>query len=205
MLQYSLEVMAASELPLTTIVVVPDPAVAEFAAVVNDLSPAIKVDALVPGGPTRQESVRRGLESADPGTDWVICHDAARPLATPVLFSRVLRGLDDAEGSVPVVASADTVKLVRDGQVTGTIPRGEVGLAQTPQGFHFAVLRESHQRALRQGLEVTDDATLVEMAGYRVAVVEGETTNFKITTPADLRRAEHVLADRADLVEGQSR
>lgn len=201
MLLYSLEVMAACETIAATILVVPELALGDIAALVGELSPAIKVEDLVPGGTTRQESVRRALEAVDPRTASVVCHDAARPLATPKLFNRVLQGLEGADGCVPMVPSADTVKLVRDGQVTRTIPRAEVGLAQTPQAFAFSVLQESHRRALREGLEATDDAMLVEAAGHRVTAVEGEITNFKITTPADLRRAEQVLAEKAQLVE----
>jgi 2-C-methyl-D-erythritol 4-phosphate cytidylyltransferase len=201
MLQYSLEVMAACETITATILVVPELALEDIAALVDELSPAIKVEGLVSGGATRQESVRRGLEAVDPRIASVVCHDAARPLATAELFNRVLQGLKGADGCVPVVPSADTVKLVRDGQVTRTIPRTEVGLAQTPQAFAFSVLQESHRRALREGLEATDDAMLVEAAGHRVTAVEGEITNFKITTPADLQRAEQVLAEKAQLVE----
>jgi 2-C-methyl-D-erythritol 4-phosphate cytidylyltransferase len=202
MLQYSLELLGACEPIAATIVVVPELALGDIAALVDELSSSIRVKALVPGGATRQESVRRGLEAVDPRTDSVLCHDAARPLATPELLNRVLRGLDGAEGCVPVVPSPDTVKLVRDGRVTRTIPRAEIGLAQTPQAFAFPVLHESHRRALREGLEATDDAMLVEAAGYRVAAVDGETSNFKITTPEDLRRAEQILAVKAELVEG---
>src|SRR6266540_230512 len=75
-------------------------------------------------------------------------------------------------------------------------PRARVGLAQTPQGFIRAALLDAHARALRKREEGTDDAMLVEAAGYSVAVVEGEMENFKITTPEDLRRAEQIMAER---------
>jgi 2-C-methyl-D-erythritol 4-phosphate cytidylyltransferase len=202
MLQYSLEVLAACEAIAATIVVVPELALGDIAALVDELSPSIRVQALVPGGATRQESVRRGLEAVDPSTESVLCHDAARPLATPELFNRVLLGLEGAEGCVPIVPSPDTVKVLRDGRVTRTIPREEIGLAQTPQAFSFSVLQESHLRALREGFEATDDAMLVEAAGYRVAAVDGEISNFKITTPEDLRRAEQILAEKTEVVEG---
>lgn len=202
MLQYSLEALAATELVGTTVVVVPPRAVGDISALLTELPPDITADDLVAGGATRQESVRLGLEAVDPHTDVVLCHDAARPLASPELFKRVIQGLEGAEGCVPVVPSADTVKLVRDGRVTRTVPRAEVGMAQTPQAFTLSVLQESHRRAVREGLQATDDAMLVEVAGYRVAAVEGEISNFKITTPADLRRAEQILAEKAQLVEG---
>jgi 2-C-methyl-D-erythritol 4-phosphate cytidylyltransferase len=94
------------------------------------------------------------------------------------------------------------VKLVQAGRVVRTIPRAQVGLAQTPQAFVLSALLDAHARALRQGQEGTDDAMLVEAAGYSVAVVEGEMENFKITTPEDLRRAEQILAERVDPGQG---
>jgi 2-C-methyl-D-erythritol 4-phosphate cytidylyltransferase len=159
---------------------------------------SVSVGALVAGGATRQESVRLGLEAVDPG-EVVLCHDAARPLATADLFRRVIQGLEGIEACVPVVPSPDTVKQVRDGRVTRTVPREEIGMAQTPQAFVDSVLREAHRHALAEAIEATDDAMLVEIAGYGVAVVEGETSNFKITTDEDLLRAEQVLAARSAL------
>jgi 2-C-methyl-D-erythritol 4-phosphate cytidylyltransferase len=91
---------------------------------------------------------------------------------------------------VPVVPVADTVKRVRDGSVVGTEARGELALAQTPQAFRAAPLRDAHARAERDGLDFTDDASAVEWAGYRVRVVPGEPGNFKITSAEDLARAE---------------
>jgi 2-C-methyl-D-erythritol 4-phosphate cytidylyltransferase len=154
------------------------------------------------GGSTRQESVRLGLAALGAGWEVVVCHDAARPFATSALFGRVLEGLlaakgdDGVAGVVPVVPSPDTVKLVRGGRVVETIPRDQVGLAQTPQAFRAQPLAEAHRLALRTGIEATDDAMLLEAAGYGVGTVEGESDNFKVTTPADLRRAEAVLAAR---------
>jgi 2-C-methyl-D-erythritol 4-phosphate cytidylyltransferase len=202
MLRYSLEVIAASEAVAAAVLVVPERALADFGRVLAELPQALQVEVVVAGGATRQESVRLGLAAVDPGTGVVLCHDAARPLATPDLFRRVLDGLEGVDGCVPLLPSPDTVKLVRDGRVTRTIPRDEIGLAQTPQAFSYSALRESHRLALREGAEATDDAMLVEVAGYTVAAVEGEISNFKITTQEDLRRAEQVLAARSELVEG---
>ena len=147
------------------------------------------------GGETRVESVRRGLEAMSGDADTVICHDAARPFASPDLFGRVLAGLAGFDGVVPVVPSPDTVKRVRGGRVIETVPREELGLVQTPQAFGAEALVEAHRRARRAGIHATDDAMLLEAAGFRVAAVEGEPANFKITTQEDLRRAELVLAD----------
>jgi 2-C-methyl-D-erythritol 4-phosphate cytidylyltransferase len=148
------------------------------------------------GGSSRQDSVRLGLDAVPSGTDAIVCHDAARPFATPGLFRRVLAGLREAEGVVPLVPSPDTVKRVREGKVIDTIPRQDIGLAQTPQAFSTRALKRAHELALRSGLSGTDDAVLLEAAGYQVVAVEGEPENFKVTTPEDLLRAEAVLVAR---------
>jgi 2-C-methyl-D-erythritol 4-phosphate cytidylyltransferase len=147
------------------------------------------------GGATRLESVRRGLEALPDEAETVVCHDAARPFASVALFGRVLARLRGVQGVVPVVPSPDTVKRVRKGLVIETVPRDELGLVQTPQAFAVEALVDAHRRARQAGLEATDDAMLLEAAGYRVAAVEGDPANFKITTPEDLRRAEFLLAD----------
>jgi 2-C-methyl-D-erythritol 4-phosphate cytidylyltransferase len=153
------------------------------------------VAAVVEGGPDRQASVRSGLVAVPPSATVVVCHDAARPLVTAELVDRVVAKVAGrAEAAVPVVPSADTVKRIRSGEVIETVPRDEVGLAQTPQAFVAGVLREAHARALRDGLEATDDAMLLEAYGHTVAVVDGLAANFKITGPEDLERAERILA-----------
>jgi len=198
LLEHSLEVIVESGVADEVVVVFPDPARSSFWSLLQELPRAIRAAALVRGGRTRQESVRLGLEAVAGSADIVLCHDAARPLATPELFRRVEEGLRGFEGSIPMVPSPDTVKLVEAGKVIRTLPRAQVGLAQTPQAFLLPALLEAHARALREGTEGTDDAMLVEAAGYSVAAVEGEIQNFKITTPEDLRRAEQILSERGE-------
>jgi 2-C-methyl-D-erythritol 4-phosphate cytidylyltransferase/2-C-methyl-D-erythritol 2,4-cyclodiphosphate synthase len=151
---------------------------------------------VVAGGTTRSESVRAALAAAEDPADEVVCHDAARPFASPLLFAAVLEELDSADGVVPVVPIADTVKRLRDGMVIATEPREELGLAQTPQAFSRDALTEAHRAAGADSIEGTDDATLLERAGFRVRVVPGEQDNFKITTRDDLARAELLLKGR---------
>jgi 2-C-methyl-D-erythritol 4-phosphate cytidylyltransferase len=156
-----------------------------------------KVLDVVAGGRTRQESVALGLGSVPESARVVLCHDAARPFASPRLFARVIDALGDgreAQGSIPVVAVSDTVKRVRGGLVSGTVPRHDLALVQTPQAFEVDAFRDAHARSAGQDLDATDDAMLLEAAGYTVVAVEGEPGNFKITSPEDLRRAELVLA-----------
>ncbi len=148
------------------------------------------VDAVVAGGATRQASVRAGLSVVPSEVGQVICHDAARALASSGLFERTLEALEGWDGVVPVLPMIDTVKRVRDGRIEGTELRGALAVAQTPQAFTAAVLREAHERALRDGFDGTDDSVLLERAGYRVRAIEGERTNLKITTQQDIRLAE---------------
>ena len=196
MLAFSLRALRVSPAVSGVVIAAPPDRVEEAAEIAFRFEPDLPVHAIVPGGPRRQDSVRLGLEAVPSAAAVVICHDAARPFASPGLFSRVIEALEGgaaAEGAVPVVASADTVKRLRGRMVTGTIPREEVGLVQTPQAFVASVLREAHDRAAREGVEATDDAMLLEEAGLRVVVVAGEPGNFKITTGEDLVRAEALL------------
>jgi len=148
------------------------------------------------GGETRQASVYRGLQALPEDVDLVVCHDAARPFASISLFERVIERLEDptVDGVIPVVPSPDTVKRIREGLVLETLPRQELGMVQTPQAFRRRALEDAHERAETNGISATDDAMVLEAAGYRVAVVDGEPGNFKVTTPEDLLRAEHLLA-----------
>ncbi len=97
-----------------------------------------------------------------------------------------------ADGAVPLIPGPDTLKRVEDGIVLETLDRTRVLAAQTPQAFRRSALEEAHRLAREQGFEGTDDASLLERAGFRVAAVPGEPLNFKITKPEDLARAEAV-------------
>jgi 2-C-methyl-D-erythritol 4-phosphate cytidylyltransferase len=150
------------------------------------------LDAVVAGGVTRSESVRRGL-AAVPAEATIICvHDAARPFATFEDYRRVIDAVHGgADGAVPGLTPADTIKLVEeDGVVVSTLPRSALRAVSTPQAFRAAVLRAAHTGAG----EGTDDASLVEANGGRVVVVEGSAMNRKITTPDDMAWARAMQA-----------
>ncbi len=202
MLEFSLLALAGCEEIESAVLVVPGGLISEGERMAGRLAGGAHVSAVVDGGPTRQDSVRLGLAALPPGVDVVVCHDAARPMASTALFTRVVEALEGgraAEGAVPVVPSPDTVKRVLAGAVVGTVSREEVGLAQTPQAFVASVLAEVHVQAPERGTEATDDAMLLEQAGYRVVAVPGEATNFKITTDEDLRRADRALLESAGI------
>ncbi|MEK0415662.1 MAG: 2-C-methyl-D-erythritol 4-phosphate cytidylyltransferase [Actinomycetota bacterium] len=141
----------------------------------------------VAGGATRSESVRKGL-AAVPKNATIICvHDAARPFANEDDFARVIEAVvDGADGAVPAIPVADTIKVVDDtGQVVRTPARGSLRAVQTPQAFRAEMLRRAHA----SNGEGTDDAALVETEGGKVVVVDGDVLNRKITTRDDLEWA----------------
>ncbi len=146
---------------------------------------------LVAGGASRSASVREGLAAVPDEAEVVLVHDGARPLASPALYARVIGAITDgAEVAVPVVAVVDTIRSV-DG---GVVDRDLLRAVQTPQGFRAATLRAAHA----DGADATDDAALAEALGAQVVLVEGETSNLKITRPVDLVVARSYLEDSAD-------
>jgi 2-C-methyl-D-erythritol 4-phosphate cytidylyltransferase len=149
-------------------------------------------DVVIEGGPTRSDSVRRGLSCVPEAADVIIVHDAARPLASPALFSAVFQAVtsDGADAAVPGLPVHDTIKVVDgDHKVTATLNRSTLVAVQTPQAFSADLLRRAHHG----GSDATDDAALVERLGATVRVVPGEERNLKITTPDDLRAAELLI------------
>lgn len=149
---------------------------------------------VVHGGAERQDSVRLGLAALDPTTEIVAIHDAARPFLDWEILDRSIETAALHGGALVAVPARDTMKRVSDeGTVVETLPRQQLWLAQTPQTFRVALIREAHARALAEGVVVTDDAALLERLGKVVKIVPGSYRNFKITTPEDLQLAEALL------------
>lgn len=145
------------------------------------------------GGATRQESVRLGLEALrQDAPDFVLIHDAARPLISPKVIGDVVKALEDgADGALPMVAAADTLRR-RDAEGRWTlVPRENLYRAQTPQGFVYAKIAAAHRDHASQ--EVTDDVALAELAGLKVEMVEGEEKNIKVTRKEDFALAESFI------------
>lgn len=146
----------------------------------------------VPGGETRQDSVRLGLESlAEFHPDKVLIHDGARPFIDHGTIGRVIRALDSHPGALPVMPVVDTLKRGKDGFVADTVDRNGLFRAQTPQGFRYSDILGAHQQVI--GQELTDDAAVAEHAGLAVELVAGSEDNVKITTAADLERARRLF------------
>ena len=149
----------------------------------------------VAGGAARQDSVRNGLEAlASSAPDYVLVHDAARPMVAPALIDRVIEALQDTPGVIPGIAVVDTLKRADDdGIITDSVSRDGLWRAQTPQGFKYADLLAVHRSVI--GQELTDDAAVMEASGHRIAVVLGDEDNIKVTTPDDLIRMEEIMSD----------
>ncbi|MEQ1737504.1 MAG: 2-C-methyl-D-erythritol 4-phosphate cytidylyltransferase, partial [Rhodoglobus sp.] len=150
--------------------------------------------AVVAGGATRQQSVAAGLGALEPGIRTVLVHDAARALTPTDVFERVIAAVEESGGGViPVLPVSDTIKRVDDSQVLETVDRRDLVHVQTPQGFPRVELDAAYATATD---DHTDDAALFTAAGGRVETVVGDDRSFKITTAADLGRAEQVLGMR---------
>jgi 2-C-methyl-D-erythritol 4-phosphate cytidylyltransferase/2-C-methyl-D-erythritol 2,4-cyclodiphosphate synthase len=166
----------------------------EPATLLADELAAGKVAAAVPGGATRALSVAAGLAEVAGDAEAILVHDAARPFASAELVDRVLGALEGHDGAIPALPVTDTVKRVREGVVAETLDRGELRAVQTPQAFRAEALRRAYAASGDAVRDATDCASLVESAGFAVAAVAGEPENVKITTAADLARAEARLA-----------
>ena len=146
----------------------------------------------VSGGTRRQDSVRLGLEAlAKDPPDFVLIHDAARPLVSAEVIGNVVAALEKgARGAVPMLAVADTLRR-KDGDGFVTIPRDNLYRAQTPQGFRFADILAAHRQFA--AADATDDVEIAALAGIMVEAVAGEETNLKITTEKDFTLAENLM------------
>ena len=158
-----------------------------------ELAAMSKLAAPVFGGAERQDSVRAGLEALPADVEWVAVHDAARPFVRPEAVARVIEAARACGAAILAAPVADTIKRVQAGRVIETPPRSECWAAQTPQVFRVELLREALAKASAQGRVATDDSQLVEWLGVAVAVVEGDSDNWKLTRPEDLAAAERRL------------
>lgn len=158
------------------------------AAGIDDIVVVGDIPGGVPGGARRRDSVAAGLAEVPDDVEWVLIHDAARPLVTPRLINRVLArvSIGDVDGVIPAIPLADTLKRVEGEKVVATIDRETLAAVQTPQAFAVSVLRAAHES---DALDATDDAGLVERANGTVVTVMGDPRNLKITVPGDLEIA----------------
>jgi 2-C-methyl-D-erythritol 4-phosphate cytidylyltransferase/2-C-methyl-D-erythritol 2,4-cyclodiphosphate synthase len=153
----------------------------------------------VAGGAERQVSVLNGLRALETDApDIVLIHDAARPLTPPEVISRVIEGVREHGASIAAMPVADTLKRGQNGLIEGTVDRNGLWRAQTPQGFAYEAVRDAHEAASQTHVTFTDDASIAEWAGMRVAVAIGSERNLKITSPEDMALAESLIAQATE-------
>ncbi len=171
-----------------------------FVGAVGGLSAAVDI---VVGGSTRAHSVRNGLRfiaGRYPDAEWVLVHDAARPCLPPDCLDMLLeQGLQHPDGGILALPVGDTLKSAGEGRViAATIDRDDLWAAQTPQLFRLSALTDAMDAAEQQGQELTDEASVMEFAGFAPKLVMGSAANIKITHPGDLAIAEAWLS-RSDV------
>jgi len=156
----------------------------------------------VTGGATRQESVRLGLHALGrDAPDFVLIHDAARPLVSRKVIADVVAALEaGADGALPMVAASDTLRRAGDNGQWTLVSRENLYRAQTPQGFGYAKITRAHHD--HAGSEVTDDVALAELAGLKVQMVQGEEKNIKVTRKEDFAMAETLIGSDVRTASG---
>lgn len=154
-----------------------------------------KVQAVIVGGASRQESVERGLDMMSAGTKLVAVQDGARPLISWQVIDRTVRAANSYGAAAPAVPVKDTIKVVAGGIVKETPDRSALQAVQTPQVFDLDLLKGALAKARMEDAAITDDCSAVELLGMSVKIVEGDERNIKVTTPMDLKIAELLMED----------
>jgi len=154
-----------------------------------------KVICVVEGGRERQDSVKNGFDNLTADTEIVVIHDAARPLINVSLIKKVVKSAVDNGSVITALQITDTLKMAVDGIVKNTFPRENFWRSQTPQAFKYNILNECYDRKLNEEAIFTDEAQMVEYAGFEVSIVEGWEYNIKITTNDDFKLAGFLLKE----------
>lgn len=154
-----------------------------------------KVQCVMVGGNTRQDSVEIGLGALSGDMKLVAVHDGARPLISWEVIDRTVRAAHTYGAAAPAVPVKDTVKVVQGGVVASTPDRSTLWAVQTPQVFDADLLRGALKKAKDENTQITDDCSAVELMGMSVKIVEGDERNIKVTTPMDLKVAEILLEE----------
>lgn len=189
-LQHSVEAFVRSDRIAEIVVALPPELAANPPAYLRGSRKPIHI---VQGGERRQDSVAIAFARVSASAELILIHDAARPMVSAELIGRTIDAAAEHGAAIAALQATDTVKRGNaDRVIVDTLPRTEIFLAQTPQVFRTGVLRDALALA-RTSAEATDEAMLAEQAGHHVRLVEGDSRNMKITTPADLESAERAL------------
>ena len=192
-LAWSIERVCQSPMVGEVIVAIPPVKEAVATEIINSINLKTPLKIVI-GGATRQESVKNGLQQVDEKFKWIAVHDAARPLIRMADFEAVCLMAREVGAAILAIPIQDTIKEVMDdGLVVKTLDRSRLYLAQTPQVAKKEDLIAAYEKAAANNFKATDESSMLEAAGYPVAVVKGSTTNIKITTKEDLLLAEVLM------------
>lgn len=152
-----------------------------------------KVAKVVVGGAERMLSVRAGLRQVRPDAELIAIHDGARPFLTQAVLEQVLEQAARSGAAAPAIPLNDTIKRAANGIVEETVDRSVLWSVQTPQVFQADLIRAAVEQAVEQGVQVTDDCSIVEQLGMKVVLTPGDRENIKVTTPFDLILGQAIL------------
>lgn len=157
-----------------------------------------KVKDIVVGGKERQDSIFNALHSkAIKDSDIILIHDAVRPFVSQQSIKKIINQAEDNGAVILGLTPKDPVKEIdHKGEIVRTLQRGKLSISQTPQAFWTDIIMNSYEKAREVNYVGADSAQLVEFAGYKVSVIEGEDTNIKLTTTLDLKIAELILEEK---------
>jgi 2-C-methyl-D-erythritol 4-phosphate cytidylyltransferase len=193
-LSWTLQALIRSGSLSEIVVVVSDANVRSVRGLINELQSPIPVST-TPGGALRMESVRAGVEALDEKACLVLIHDAARPALSVDLIRRTITAAQAHGAAIPVLPVTDTIKVVASSMVERTLDRNRLAAVQTPQVFRRDWLMDAYQKQ-GSGVEATDEASILERAGYQVAIVPGDDNNLKVTTQRDARVVDLFLREQ---------
>ena len=200
LLFYSLESFNASPQVDSIYLVLPEEEINSFELNFLSKFSVPKLQKIVSGGATRQDSALNGFQQISKDTEIVIIHDVARPFVRQEMIEQSIVAAKKWGAAIVASPVSDTIKEVReDKSVHKTLDRKNLYQVQTPQTFQYSVLKEGLEWAYQNNFQATDEATLVEKIGKSVRVVESDSTNLKITTPTDFLLAEVLLRKKRSL------
>jgi 2-C-methyl-D-erythritol 4-phosphate cytidylyltransferase len=177
------------------IVVLPAEESAEFLAAAGKRG-LRKLARVVPGGATRADSVKRGLQAIRAATAEIVAvHDGVRPFVSVEEIENTIDAARRDGAAILAAPATDTIKLIEGETIVKTLDRGKLRRALTPQCFRYELLRRAYEQVDVSDPSLTDDSLLVERLGHNVTIVEGSARNIKITTPQDLLLAEALLQE----------
>ena len=163
----------------------------------SDFAKDPKLISIATGGKERFNSVLNALNALDQNAkpnDWVLVHDAARPCIRKEDINKLIEEVaDDKVGGILANRIVDTVKQINNGGLVSTIDRQKLYIAQTPQMFRYAILKDSIEKAIKSNMHITDESEALESLNYSIRIVEGSSSNIKITTQEDIHLANYFL------------